>query len=74
MCKALVRKIKVVFLGGGEKHSLFWFLCWQTLMLVKTGVSGEVDQDKCASDTPFLSTLKGTRLSLLGFVVRTLYL
>lgn len=41
----------------------------------KDGVSGEVDRDKCASDPPFLSTPKGTHLSLLGFVfVRTLCL
>lgn len=45
-------------------------------MLVKIGVSGEVDWDKYASDPPpFLNTLKGTHLSLLGFVfVRTLCL
>lgn len=62
-----MRKIKVAFLEG--VHSLFLFICWQTLMLVKIGVSGEVDWDKCASEPPpFLSTLKGTHLSLLGFV------
>lgn len=68
-----------------NKSGVSWGLRGETLLILvhvladlnacKDGVSGEVDRDKCASDPPFLSTLKGTHLSLLGFVfVRTLCL